>query len=531
MNPHFRLYVSSRLAAALAVFAAATPGFAQQLEEVVVTSRKIEERLQDVPLSIAAFSSADIESSGARDLYDLTRFTPGFTFEKLNRYGAQGGLSRPVIRGMSNILGEGNASVFVDGVVYSDSILAFPMDVVERVEVIKGPQAALFGRATFSGAINFITKKGGNTPENKMSLRAADYGDYEVNLLSRGVLQDDRLFYMVHGRYYSFDGMYRNSLDGRKVGGEESQNFNASLEFRPGEVFSAIVSAGYSKDDDDLAAIVLQDRYANNCFLSSARQYYCGEVAEQGAVTLDRAGLQGTEGVNRESTRVSAALKWNLGAYTLSSNSGLFGTDSEYGYDSTYQAATALALTTVPMAPGAVRPTTDVVRRQSTLRNEVSERDEWSTELRLDSPANFTLFAVAAVFVEANASETTTDRPDARAVSHAFSHPGCERVCSVKTKPAADVSKVCAAMTGNPAIPRRQWRLRSLPGALLAGFQPRSPRGLRPAIILASSKWRGSSCRHAAMSRLPRGSRWSAPKLKSMASRAPPRTVSRACSR
>ena len=131
----------------------AAPLPAQQLEEVVVTARKTEERLQEVPLSIAAFSSEDIQSSGARDLYDLTRFTPGFTFEKLNRYGARGGVSRPVIRGMSSILGEGNASVFVDGILYSDSILAFPMDVVERVEVIKGPQAALFGRSTFSGAI------------------------------------------------------------------------------------------------------------------------------------------------------------------------------------------------------------------------------------------------------------------------------------------------------------------------------------------------------------------------------------------
>src|SRR5688572_12685520 len=155
-------------------------------------------------------------------MYDLARLTPGFSFERLNRYGAQGGVSRPVIRGMSNILGEGNASVFVDGVIYSDSILAFPMDIVERVEIIKGPQAALFGRATFSGAINFITKKGSNTPENEVSLRAAEHGDYEVNLLSRGAISEDRLFYMVHGRYYTFDGMYDNTLDGREVGGEES---------------------------------------------------------------------------------------------------------------------------------------------------------------------------------------------------------------------------------------------------------------------------------------------------------------------
>ncbi|MCC6171197.1 MAG: TonB-dependent receptor [Gammaproteobacteria bacterium] len=361
---------------------------AQQLEEVVVTARKAEERLQDVPLSIAAFSSDDIESSGARDLYDLTRFTPGFTFEKFNRYGAQGGVSRPVIRGMSNILGEGNASVFVDGILYSDSILAFPMDIVERVEVIKGPQAALFGRATFSGAINFITKKGSNEPENRVSLRAADYGDYEVNLLSRGAISEDRLFYVAHGRFYTFDGMYRNTIDGRKVGGEESKNFNGALEFRPSETFSATLSAGYSKDDDDLAAVVLQDRYSNNCYLTRPRQYYCGEVIEQNSVTLDRPGLQGKEGIDRESTRVSAALRWNLGDYTLTSNSGFFSTESEYGYDSTYQAATALALTTIPMAPGAVRAATDVVRRQSVLRNEVSDRDEWSTELRLDSPSD-----------------------------------------------------------------------------------------------------------------------------------------------
>ena len=361
---------------------------AQQLEEVVVTARKTEERLQEVPLSIAAFSSADIESSGARDLYDLTRFTPGFTFEKFNRYGAQGGVSRPVIRGMSSILGEGNASVFIDGILYSDSILAFPMDIVERVEVIKGPQAALFGRSTFSGAINFITKKGGNEPENRVSLRAADYGDYEVNLLSRGAITEDRLFYMVHGRFYTFDGMYRNTLDGRKVGGEESKNVNASLEFRPSETFSATLGLGYTKDDDDIAAAVLQDRFHNNCYLSVPRQYYCGAVVEQNAATLDRAGLQGTEGVNRESKRISAALRWNLGDYTLTSNSGYFSTDTQYGYDSTYQGATALGLTTIPRAPGAVRAATDPVLRQSVMRNEVSERDEWSTELRLDSPSD-----------------------------------------------------------------------------------------------------------------------------------------------
>lgn len=357
-----------------------------QLEEIVVTARKQEESIQDVPISVAAFSGEELAERGATDIFELSRFTPGFSFEKVNRYGVQGGVSRPVIRGMSNILGEGNASVFVDGILYSDSILSFPFDIVERIEVIKGPQAALFGRATFSGAINLITKKGSNEPESKVSVRAAEWGDYEANLLTRGAIVEDKLFYMAHARYYTFDGMYRNTLDGERIGDEESVNVNASIEYRPTDSFSAILSGGYSRDRDGLAAITLQDRFANNCFLNVARQYYCGEVREQDSATLDRAGLFGTEGVHRDSTRISAQLTWDLPAeFTLISNTGAFFTETEYGYDSTYQGATAIAPTTVPGAPGYVRLPSDPVRNGGVMRNEVTDRDEWSTELRLES--------------------------------------------------------------------------------------------------------------------------------------------------
>ncbi|MBV6416398.1 MAG: Vitamin B12 transporter BtuB [Steroidobacteraceae bacterium] len=369
----------------VALAIACPPAWAQ-LPEVVVTARKQEERLQDVPIAVAAFSGEQLEERGARDMFDISHFTPGFSFEKVNRYGVQGGVSRPVIRGMSNILGEGNASVFVDGILYSDSILSFPFDIVERVEVIKGPQAALFGRATFSGAINLITKKGGNEPEHTVSARLAEYGDTEVNLLSRGPIINDKLFYMVHGRYYTMDGMYRNTLDNDRIGGEQSTNFNASLEWRPTEGIAAILSGGYTRDRDDLAAITLQDRFANNCHLNAPRQYYCGEVEEARDATLDRAGLDGTEGLHRDSTRLSLQVSFDLPAgLTLVSNSGLFNTEMEYGYDSTYQGATAFGLLTVPNAPGYTRAPTDPVRTGGVMRNEVTDRDEWSTELRLQS--------------------------------------------------------------------------------------------------------------------------------------------------
>lgn len=385
MNDKTILRRSTQIAIAVSLALGSTNALAQMMQEVLVTARKMDERLQDVPLSISAFSSEALEDTNSQDIYDLTRFTPGFSFERLNRYGVQGGVGRPVIRGMSNILGEGNASVFVDGILFSDSILAFPFDIVDRVEIIKGPQAALLGRGTFSGAINLITKKGSNEPENKLSVRAAEYDDFETNLLFRGPIVEDKVFYMLHGRYYSFGGMYNNTLDGNKVGDEESYNFNGTLEYRSGEMFSAIVSAGYTKDDDGMAAITLQDRFANNCHLDVARQYYCGAVQEQNSTTLDRANLQGHEGVDRESTRLSAQLTWDFDSFKIVSNTGLFNTDTEYGYDSTYQGGHVIAPTTVPGAPGYVRTATDPVRTGSVTRNEVTDRTEWSTELRIQS--------------------------------------------------------------------------------------------------------------------------------------------------
>lgn len=376
---------SARIAIAVSLALGSSSVLADALQEIVVSARKIDERIQDVPLSISAFDSAALEATNSQDVFDLTRFTPGFSFERLNRYGVQGGVGRPVIRGMSNILGEGNASIFVDGILFSDSILAFPFDIVERVEIIRGPQAALFGRGTFSGAINLVTKRGTNEQENRLSVRAAEFDDYETNLMFRGPIVDDKVFYMFHGRYYTFGGMYKNTLDGRNVGAESSYNFNSSVEYRGGGIFSGMFSAGYTKDDDGMAAITLQDRFANNCFLNVARQYYCGAVKEQNSTTLNRAGQMGTDGVHRTASRFATQLTWDFDAFKVVSNTGVFNTNTAYGYDSTYQGGHAIAPTTVPGAPGYNRTAGDPVRTGSVTRNEVTHRNEWSSELRVQS--------------------------------------------------------------------------------------------------------------------------------------------------
>lgn len=320
-----------------AIVAASGVAIAQEsagtLQEIVVTSRKVEEKLQDIPLSVAAFGAAELEERGMDDLFKVSTSTPGFSFEKLNRFGVQGGGSRPVIRGQSNILGEANASIFIDGLLYSDSVLSLPFDIIERVEVIKGPQAALFGRATFAGAINLITKKGTNDFENTVSAKLAEYGDYEVNALSRGPLVDDKVFYMVHARYYEFGGMYKNSLDGQSVGSEQSVNLNASLEFRPSDEWMIRLNAGFGTDDDGAAAVALQDRTYNNCYLNVARQYYCGEVVtlESTEQNLDLFGDR--IGLEKDAIRLSAQVEYDGGPWSLAWNTGYFNADSTYGYD------------------------------------------------------------------------------------------------------------------------------------------------------------------------------------------------------
>ena len=147
------------LAASLSVPLSAQEGETFTLEEIVVTARKVEESLQDVSLSITAFSAGELSARSIEDLNDVALLTPGLTFEDYSN----GGFATPVIRGGAqfNLDGlEQNVSSFVDGV-YIPRQYAINVGLVdvERLEVVKGPQSALYGANAFLGAINYVTTK------------------------------------------------------------------------------------------------------------------------------------------------------------------------------------------------------------------------------------------------------------------------------------------------------------------------------------------------------------------------------------
>ena len=128
------------------------------LPEIIVTARRREENIQDVPLSITAFDALTIERRNIMELDDVARFTPGFAFEDFD-----GGNGGPVIRSQPTInvtSREQTTATFLDGVYLPRSWLVdLGATNLERIEIVKGPQSARYGRNAFAGAINYIPMK------------------------------------------------------------------------------------------------------------------------------------------------------------------------------------------------------------------------------------------------------------------------------------------------------------------------------------------------------------------------------------
>ncbi|HSN70599.1 MAG TPA: TonB-dependent receptor plug domain-containing protein, partial [Steroidobacteraceae bacterium] len=213
---------------------------AQQIEEILVTARKVEESLQDAPVAVSAFTSATIEQRGITGVDDIARFTPGLSFSQA--FGRN--TDRPVVRGQSNVLAgvqfgvESGTAYFIDGVYYPGDIQALDFNSLERVEVVKGPQSALYGRNTYAGAINFITKDPTNELSGSVEATVAEFEEYEVSGSLSGALIDDKLLARINLRHYEYGGEYRNTLTGDKVGQEETDSAALTLVWNASENFT-----------------------------------------------------------------------------------------------------------------------------------------------------------------------------------------------------------------------------------------------------------------------------------------------------
>ena len=422
-----------------------TPGFAQSggqqqaqspmLEEIVVTARKREESLMEVPLAITAFSSNDIDAMNIKQLNDVMVMTPSFHF--VNAQGGSGRNDRSanalVFRGLflaNNVGANAGGQLFIDGSPVFGAQAPPTVD-VERIEILKGPQSAYFGRSTFVGAINFVTKDPSmDSFKGRVSTEYSSWGSHDGSLTLEGPLVEDKLAARITGRHFLRGGQYTNAADtNEKLGKQSTGSLTGSMVFTPSDNLKMKLWANWFEDNDGppSQAVLLQENF--NSFVNKDKSctpigstprpragapstrvgfgYYCGELPSIG--DLPKSIISGDWSLNHPNTRnalFNPPEQWKIFDPQFNTHGGIkrhakqasFSIDYDMeGYALEAQTAYHFDKTQTlidlnyrdgrdrPNPTFAASPSTRVPWLQFLLLSQGKSRD-WSQELRVTSP-------------------------------------------------------------------------------------------------------------------------------------------------
>ncbi|MCZ8131838.1 MAG: TonB-dependent receptor [Steroidobacteraceae bacterium] len=244
--------VALALSAAAAAAAAETPAGA--LEEVVVTAQKREQSLQEVGISVAAYSAAELSARGVESSIDVAQITPG-----VHVSGSIGGQnSQFTVRGVTQAdfadTLEAPVAVYVDNTyIAMQQGQVFGLFDLDRVEVLKGPQGTLFGRNATGGLVHFVTARPTREPAGFVSVTYGANQQNRVEAAVGGPLSDS-IAVRVSGLYNEFDPIIRNSFPGAgDFWNDDTRAGRVQLEYRASDAFSARISAFAGKSDIGLA--------------------------------------------------------------------------------------------------------------------------------------------------------------------------------------------------------------------------------------------------------------------------------------
>ena len=227
-----------------------------QMEEMVVSARQREQNLQEVPVAVTAFGAEEIDRLNIDRLDSLAKYNSSLIFDQ----GFASQDTRITLRGLAPTRGRQNVAVLVDGIdittgqaiqTNGGGLLLNPrLFDLERIEVVKGPQNALFGRSAFAGAINYITRKPGDELEGTVFTDAGENGQFELRAGLRGPLTES-ISAGLNFATWQHDGYYDNSVTGSSVGGVDGKGFSASLKWDIFETLSATIQTSYTDEDID----------------------------------------------------------------------------------------------------------------------------------------------------------------------------------------------------------------------------------------------------------------------------------------
>ena len=226
------------------------------MDSVIVTAKQREQNLQDVPLAITVFANDDLVKKNILDARDLALFTPSFNFASGS---GRGDPSAVALRGVAPNTSDERfqgVSFFVDGVPLSGQLGGVDISQLERVEIIKGPQSAQFGRATYSGAVNYITTDPKvDTLEGNLRLRIGKNKDsiennhYLGGRVSFPIIKD-KVWGSVNVNQNVQGALAQNLSVGTPVGREETLSWGAVLYAEPTPKWDLKLRVSSDEEDD-----------------------------------------------------------------------------------------------------------------------------------------------------------------------------------------------------------------------------------------------------------------------------------------
>ncbi|MEE2922289.1 MAG: TonB-dependent receptor [Pseudomonadota bacterium] len=253
-----KLYLSVAALALATVIV--SPAFAQtdggedasspkRLQSVTVTARKTSEDIQDVPLSVSAFDAEALEAYGFTDSLDIDDQVPNLEIKTF------GGNPNIFIRGVGN--NDFNATTVSPVSIYSDDVVQgltggqlMQMFDLERVEVLRGPQGTLFGRNTTGGAINFYSRKPGQSQEGYFRVGVGNYNLIELEGAGT-IVFSDKLATRVAGKMTKDDGYLRNLFNGERANATDLAAARMVTRYEPNDNLEMLWNVHMGRDRSD----------------------------------------------------------------------------------------------------------------------------------------------------------------------------------------------------------------------------------------------------------------------------------------
>lgn len=289
---------------------ASAQGAPEDVEEITVTARKREESLQDVPVAVSAFSGDGLAQKGIESSEGLVGRVPSLSFSQNQTFGPTKSETYIVLRGIGATAAlESSVAVFIDGVYQPKMNFDAGFLDLERMEVLRGPQGALFGRNTQGGALNLVTHKPDAEFRGKVQAEAGSYSTLKLKGSASGPLSD-QVFLGVSGAVEQTDGYFDNVTLGKHQDKGGRGSARATLRALPSDTFEVILTAGFSHAwGGQLGAGVPED--------GAKYKIFDGEVRNL-----------------KDNVRNAAlTMNWDLGPATLTSITGAVKTETAVFWD------------------------------------------------------------------------------------------------------------------------------------------------------------------------------------------------------